>query len=158
MSVPSTTRRAALSDEGLLRVRILDPDLDIPVRAHAGDAGLDLRARQGVSLPPFARAAVPTGIAVAIPSGHGGFVLPRSGLARHHGVTLANSPGLIDAGYRGEVIVVLLNLDPIQTHVIHRGDRIAQLVVMPVLVSEPEWVDDLGDTERGGGGFGSTGF
>jgi len=140
-----------------LRVRLLDPDLEPPVRAHHDDAGLDLRARMDSSLGPGGRVAMPTGVAVAIPPGHGGLVLPRSGLARHHGVTVANSPGLVDPGYRGEIIVVLVNLDPTETHVVHRGDRIGQLVVVPVVVADVEFVDDLGDTRRGGGGFGSSG-
>ena len=140
-----------------LRVRILDPSLPLPTRAHPDDAGLDLRSRVDVILGPGERAAVPTGIAVAVPEGHGGFVLPRSGLARQHGVTLANSPGLIDPGYRGEVVVVLINLDPEHPHQVVRGERIAQLVVMAVVGGEVEVVADLGETARGGAGFGSSG-
>ena len=146
-----------MTGQPVLRLRVLDPDLALPVRAHDDDAGLDLRARHDVVLAPGERAAVPTGVAVAVPPGHGGFVLPRSGLARHHGITVANSPGLVDPGYRGEVIVVLVNLDPAATATIRRGDRIAQLVVAPVLGGPFEVVDDLGQTGRGGGGFGSTG-
>ena len=140
-----------------LRVQVLDPQLDPPWRAHDDDAGLDLRARHDVRLEPGERAAVATGIAVGVPAGHGGFVLPRSGLARDHGVTVANSPGLIDPGYRGEVFVVLVNLDLHEAYTVHRGDRIAQLVVMPVVGGPVALVEHLGDTRRGGGGFGSSG-
>lgn len=135
----------------------LDLDLPLPRYAHAGDAGLDLHAREGAVLPAGGgRALVPTGLAVAIPPGHGAFVLPRSGLALRHGVTVMNAPGLIDAAYRGEVKVVLLNTDPVEDYEVHRGDRIAQLVVMRV--EEVAWqvVDELDGVDRGGG-FGHTG-
>ncbi len=135
----------------------LDPDLPLPAYAHPGDAGLDLHARVDALIPAGGgRTLVPTGIAVAIPSGHAGFVLPRSGLALNHGVAVANAPGLIDAAYRGELKVVLLNTDPEHDYTVHRGDRIAQLVVQRV--EEVAWqvVDELDGIDRGGG-FGHTG-
>jgi dUTP diphosphatase len=135
----------------------LDPDLPLPAYAHPGDAGLDLRARQdAVVAPAGGRALVPTGLAVAIPPGHAGFVLPRSGNALKHGVTVANAPGLIDAAYRGELQVVLLNTDPTEPFHVTRGERIAQLVVQRV--EEVAWheVDALDDNDRGGG-FGHSG-
>jgi len=138
-------------------VRRLDPDLPLPAHARPGDAGVDLVAREGAVLAPGGgRALVPTGIALALPSGYAGFVQPRSGLALHHGVTVLNSPGLIDCGYRDELKVLLVNLDPADAFEIHRGDRIAQLVVQSVgeVVWEP--VEELPASERGGG-FGHTG-
>ncbi len=135
----------------------LDPDLPLPTYAQAGDAGLDLRAREdAVIAPAGGRGLVPTGLAVAIPPGHAGFVLPRSGNALNHGVTVANAPGLIDAAYRGELKVVLLNTDPTEPFVVRRGERIAQLVVQRV--EEVAWqeVDALDDNDRGGG-FGHSG-
>jgi dUTP pyrophosphatase len=135
----------------------LDRDLPLPSYAHAGDAGLDLVARDGVVLSPGGgRAIVPTGIAIAIPQGHAGFVLPRSGLALKHGVTVVNAPGLIDSAYRGEIKVVLLNTDPSQPYEIHRGDRIAQLVVQQFVTVRWAEVDVL-DGEDRGGGFGHSG-
>jgi dUTP pyrophosphatase len=140
-----------------LRVRRLDPEVPLPRYAHPGDAGLDLVAASAVRLEPGARAAVPTGIAVAIPAGWVGLVHPRSGLARRHGVTVTNAPGTIDAGYRGEVQVLLVNLgqEPVD---LARGDRIAQLLLQPVGVASVVEVADLDDTARGAGGFGSTGL
>ena len=135
----------------------LDPGMDLPVHAHEGDAGVDLRARDGVLLAPAGgRALVATGIAVAIPRGHAGFVLPRSGLALHHGVTVANAPGLIDSRYRRELKVVLLNTDPTRPYRVHRGDRIAQLVVQRI--EDTRWVpvERLDEDDRGGG-FGHSG-
>jgi dUTP pyrophosphatase len=135
----------------------LDPDLPLPAYAHPGDAGLDLHARQDVTIPAGGgRALVPTGIALAIPPGHAGFVLPRSGLALRHGIGVVNAPGLIDAAYRGELKVVLLNTDPDADYTVHRGDRIAQLVVQRV--DEVAWdvVDSLDGLDRGGG-FGHSG-
>ena len=135
----------------------LDPDLPLPAYAHPGDAGLDLYAREDATVAAAGgRALVPTGIAVAIPPGHAGFVLPRSGLALRHGITVVNAPGLIDAAYRGELKVVLLNTDPADDYTVHRGDRIAQLVVQRV--EEVAWdvVDDLDGADRGGG-FGHSG-
>ncbi len=140
-----------------LPVRRLRPDAVVPARAHPGDAGLDLYAVEPLELPPGGRAACPTGLAVAIPEGHAGLVVPRSGLARKHGVTVANAPGLIDAGYRGELTVVLVNLGE-EVHRIAPGDRIAQLVVVPVALPAPVVVEELPASDgRGEGGFGSTG-
>jgi dUTP pyrophosphatase len=139
-------------------VRRLDPDLPLPTAQHEGDAGLDLVAREGVVLAPGGgRAAVPTGIALAIPAGYAGFVQPRSGLARRHGITCLNTPGLIDAGYRDEVSVLLVNTDPTEPFEIKRGDRIAQLVIQRVEAVEWHEVEALDDSERGLGGWGSTG-
>jgi len=136
----------------------LDPGLSLPAYANAGDAGLDLLASEGVVLRAGGgRALVPTGIAVAIPEGHAGFVQPRSGLALKHGVTCLNTPGLIDCGYRDELKVLLVNTDPSDDYEVHRGDRIAQLVVQRVEQAELVVVDDLGPSPRGTGGFGSTG-
>lgn len=135
----------------------LDPDLPLPTYAHPGDAGLDLRARIDTRVSPRGgRMLVPTGIAIAIPPGHAGFVLPRSGMALNHGVTVVNAPGLIDAAYRGEIKVILLNTDADHEFEVHRGDRIAQLVVQRV--EEVAWheVDSLEGDDRGGG-FGHTG-
>ncbi|MFM8944940.1 MAG: dUTP diphosphatase [Actinomycetota bacterium] len=137
--------------------RRLDPGMSLPTRAHPGDAGLDLRAASDVTVAPGERAMVPTGLAVAIPEGHAGFLLPRSGLAAREGLTLANAPGLIDAGYRGEIVCAVVNLDPEHAASIARGDRIAQLVVVAIPVAEPIEVTDLSTTARGEGGFGSTG-
>jgi dUTP pyrophosphatase len=140
-----------------LPVRRLHPDAVVPARAHPGDAGLDLTAIGAHDLPPGGRAAVATGLAVAIPEGHAGLVVPRSGLARRHGVTVANAPGLIDAGYRGELIVLLVNLGA-EVHRIAPGDRVAQLVVVPVALPAAREVDELPASDgRGHGGFGSTG-
>ena len=139
-------------------VRRLDPALPLPAAAHAGDAGYDLRAREAAVIAPAGgRAAVPTGIAVAIPPGFAGLVLPRSGLALRHGVTCLNAPGLIDAGYRDEIRVILVNHDPAEPFKIDVGDRIAQLVIQAVETVEWDEVADLGETARGPGGFGSTG-
>ena len=141
-----------------IAVRRLDPALPLPSAAHAGDAGYDLRAREAVVIGPAGgRAAVPTGIAVAIPPGFAGLVLPRSGLALRHGVTCLNAPGLIDAGYRDEIRVILVNHDPAEPFKIDVGDRIAQLVIQAVEAVEWDEVTDLGETARGLGGFGSTG-
>lgn len=137
-------------------VRRLDPDLPLPAYAHAGDAGLDLVAAATVTLAPGARALVSTGLAVAIPPGYAGFVLPRSGVALRRGVTVLNAPGLIDAGYRGEIKVLLVNHDPAPV-TLERGERIAQLVVQSVERAELTEVRELPPSERGGGGFGSTG-
>lgn len=135
----------------------LDPDLELPTYARDGDAGLDLRARHDIVIPHGGgRRLMPTGIAVAIPPGHAGFVLPRSGLALNHGVTVLNSPGLIDAAYRGEIKVVLVNTDPNTDYEVTRGDRIAQLVVQRVERVRWNEVDEL-DGEHRGGGFGHTG-
>lgn len=129
----------------------------LPTRAHEGDAGLDLYAAEAARLGPGERASVGTGIAVAIPSGYAGLVLPRSGLAKRHGITLPNAPGLIDAGYRGELRVLLLNADPMEPFDVTPGDRIAQLVVTPLADAEPVEVASLDETSRGLAGFGSSG-
>jgi len=128
-----------------------------PVRAHGDDAGLDLHAAEAASLRPGERASIGTGVAVAIPEGRAGLVLPRSGLAARHGIALVNAPGLIDAGYRGELRVLLLNTDRSATFEVSPGDRIAQLVIVRHEVPEPEEVPSLEETARGAGGFGSTG-
>jgi len=140
-----------------LEVLRLTVDASLPSYAHAGDAGLDLTAAADVTLTPFERALVPTGIAVAIPDGYAGFVQPRSGLAIRHGLSFVNTPGLIDSHYRGEISVVAINLDPLNPIVICRGDRIAQLVIQPVAHVEVIEVPALASTVRGEGGFGSTG-
>jgi dUTP pyrophosphatase len=139
-----------------LPVKRLDPDLALPRYAHEGDAGLDLCAAADVEIEPGRRALVPTGIAVAIPEGYAGFVQPRSGLALRHGLSFANTPGLVDSRYRGEIKIVAVNLDPDTPISISRGDKIAQLVIQPVAHAEPVEVADLDDTARGEGGFGST--
>jgi dUTP pyrophosphatase len=140
-----------------LPVRRLDPGLPLPAYAHPGDAGADLRAATEVVLPPGGRATVGTGIAIAVPDGYAAFVHPRSGLASRHGITLVNAPGTVDAGYRGEVKVVLLNTDLAEPFTVRRGDRIAQLVVQPVTRAQFLDSDELPPTPRGDGGFGSTG-
>ena len=140
-----------------LEVQRLDPGLPLPAYAHDGDAGLDLYAAETLTLPPGARATVRTGIAVAIPHGNAGFVLPRSGLALRRGLSLVNTPGLIDAGYRGEIRVSVINHDREAAVTIARGDRIAQLVIQRIETVDLVEVDKLPDTSRGTGGFGSTG-
>lgn len=136
----------------------LDPDLPLPSYAREGDAGADLVAREDVSLPAGGgRSLVPTGVAVAIPVGYAGLVLPRSGLALRHGVTVLNAPGLIDAGYRGELTVLLVNTDPSFAYTVHRGDRVAQLVVVGVEQVVVAVVGALPESERGSGGFGHSG-
>ena len=139
-------------------LRRLDPDLPAPAYARDGDAGADLVAREGAWLAPNGgRALIPTGIAVAIPAGYAGFVQPRSGLASRHGVTCLNTPGLIDSGYRDELRVLLVNLDPSEAYEVHRGDRIAQLVIQAVEHASFQPVPDLPPSERGLGGFGHSG-
>jgi dUTP pyrophosphatase len=140
-----------------LPVRRLDPGLPLPAYAHPGDAGADLCAAEDVELPPGGRATVGTGVAVAVPDGHAAFVHPRSGLASRHGITVVNAPGTVDAGYRGEVRVVLLNTDQREPFTVRRGDRIAQLVVQPVTRVRFLEVAELPASPRGEGGFGSTG-
>lgn len=137
-------------------VRRLREDAVLPVNAYSGDAGLDLAACEGTTLGPGERATVPTGIAVEIPAGHAGFVLPRSGLAARHGISVVNSPGLIDSGYRGEIRVVLLNSDRHNAFTVEPGMRVAQLVIAPVAVVRLVEVDELALSERGGQGFGSS--
>ena len=140
-----------------LGVRRLHPDARLPLRAHDDDAGHDLHSVEAVTLAPGERAMVATGIAIELPEGHAGLVVPRSGLAARHGISVVNAPGLIDAGYRGELKVLLLNTDRSEPFAIEVGDRIAQLVVAPVAAPDVVEVDDLGATARGAGGFGSTG-
>jgi dUTP diphosphatase len=139
-----------------LLVKRLHDGATMPVRAYEGDAGLDLSACERVELEPGARAVVGTGLAVAIPDGHAGFVQPRSGLAARHGIAVVNSPGLVDSGYRGEVKVVLLNTDRDEAFVVEPGMRIAQLVVVPVATPPPVEVQELPASERGEKGFGSS--
>ena len=135
----------------------LHEDAELPTAAHPGDAGLDLRSIIDVEVAPGERAMVSTGVAVAIPLGHAGLVLPRSGLASNHGLTLANAPGLIDAGYRGEIICAVVNLDPTEAVRIAKGDRIAQLVIVAIPEVKSTWAEQLPPSHRGTGGFGSTG-
>ena len=139
-----------------LPIRRLHEDAVLPERAYAGDAGLDLAACERHELGPGERAVVGTGLAVAIPAGHAGFVQPRSGLAAKHGLTIVNTPGLVDEGYRGELRVILLNTDAREPFVVEPGMRIAQLVVLPVPALDPVEVDELPDSERGVRGFGSS--
>jgi dUTP pyrophosphatase len=140
-----------------LSVAKLKDEAVLPTRAHEGDAGLDLYACEAAHIGPGERWSVGTGVAIEIPEGHAGLVLPRSGLAKKHGIALVNSPGLIDSGYRGEVRVLLLNTDPAETFRVEPGDRIAQLVIAPIASAEPIEVDSLTDSARGDGGFGSSG-
>jgi dUTP pyrophosphatase len=139
-----------------LSIQRLRDDAVVPTRAYAGDAGLDLASCERVELGPGERATVATGLAVAIPDGYAGFVQPRSGLASRHGITIVNTPGLVDSGYRGELKVILLNTDATETFVVEPGMRIAQLVVMEVPEIDPVEVDELPESERGGRGFGSS--
>jgi len=135
----------------------LKDEATLPTRAHDGDAGLDLYACEAAHIGPGERWSIGTGIAVEVPDGHAGLVLPRSGLAREHGISLVNAPGLIDTGYRGEVSVLLLNTDPAETFRVAPGDRIAQLVITPIAVAEPVESAALAESARGEGGFGSSG-
>lgn len=140
-----------------LAIKRLDKGIALPRYQHAGDAGLDLPSRIDYVIEPGERAMIPTGIAVAIPEGYAGFVMIRSGLAARHGIACVNSPGLIDAGYRGEIFVIMLNTDRSKPFHIKRGDRIAQLVLQRVVEAVVVEMDDLDETSRGEGGFGSTG-
>ncbi len=140
-----------------LPFRRLRTEARLPAARHPGDAGLDLHAAVDAVVAPGARAMIPTGVAVAIPEGHAGLVLPRSGLASKQGLTLANAPGLIDAGYRGEVVCAVVNLDPNDAVSIATGDRIAQLMIVELPAVEPTWAEELPGSARGEGGFGSTG-
>ena len=140
-----------------LKIKLLDDGLPMPRYQHEGDAGLDLPSRVDLVILPGERAMVPTGLAVAIPRGYAGFVLPRSGLASRHGIALVNSPGLVDSGYRGEMSIIMINTDKNEPFHIRRGDRIAQLVIQRVEVVSIAGVDALDETSRGAGGFGSTG-
>lgn len=140
-----------------LRFQRLSEDAVLPRQAHPGDAGFDLHAAEPAHIGPGERWQVKTGLSVAIPPGHAGLVLPRSGLAHKHGISLVNGPGLIDSGYRGEVGVLLLNNDPAEIFRVEPGDRIAQLVIISLPDIDLIEVEELGETERGSGGFGSTG-
>jgi dUTP pyrophosphatase len=140
-----------------LKVQLLTDSAVLPTRAHEGDAGLDLHASEAAHIGPGERWQVATGIALEIPEGHAGLILPRSGLARRNGISLVNAPGLIDAGYRGEIKVLLLNNDPAEVFRIKPGDRIAQLLITPYVTAEPVRAEGLTETDRGDGGFGSTG-
>lgn len=140
-----------------LPVQLLDPELGVPAYEHPGDAGLDLRARTTVTINPGEHVVIPTGIAVAIPTGTLGFITPRSGLAAKHALSIVNTPGTIDAGYRGELAVIAINHHPSAPVTIERGQRIAQLIIMPVFHAQITVVDVLDDTVRGTGGFGSSG-
>ncbi|MFP1602300.1 dUTP diphosphatase [Microbacterium sp. 2216-1] len=131
---------------------------NVPAYAHPGDAGADLVSTEAVRLEPGERALVPTGVRIALPEGYAAFVVPRSGLAVKHGITVVNTPGTVDAGYRGEIKVTLLNTDSKQAYDVAVGDRIAQLIIMPVVQARFEPVEALPDSVRGAGGFGSTGY
>lgn len=146
-----------MDNKVVLPIKRLDPTLELPSYAYDGDAGLDLRSNEDVTLAPFERRLVGTGLAVAIPEGYAGFVQPRSGLALREGLSMANTPGLIDAHYRGELKVCAINLDPSKNIHIERGERIAQLVIQRVPVVSLLEVDELDETDRGAGGFGSSG-
>jgi dUTP diphosphatase len=139
-----------------LPIKKLRDNAVVPVRAYAGDAGLDLSSCERVELAPGSRALVPTGLAVAIPEGYAGYVQPRSGLAAKHGISMVNTPGLIDSGYRGELLVLLLNTDREETFVVEPGMRIAQLVVLEIPGVDPVEVDELPESDRGVRGFGSS--
>lgn len=138
-------------------IKKLSPEAQIPSYAYEGDAGLDLRSNETVVLQPFERALIPTGLAIALPDGYAGFVQPRSGMAIKKGLSILNTPGLIDAHYRGELKIIAINLDPHESIVIEKGDRIAQLVIQAVPSVTLLEVDELDETDRGEGGFGSSG-
>jgi dUTP diphosphatase len=140
-----------------LPVKRLNDEARLPQRAHDGDAGLDLCACEAAHLGPGERWSVGTGIAIEVPDGHAGLVLPRSGLAREHGIALVNAPGLIDSGYRGELRILLLNTDPAETFRVNAGDRIAQLLITPIAQPVPVEAGELAESGRGDGGFGSSG-
>lgn len=146
-----------MSERIEIPVLLLDEGLEAPRYAYPGDAGLDLRCRADFTLEPFERRAVPCGVAIQLPEGYAALVLPRSGLARRHGISLVNTPGLIDSNYRGEITAILVNLDPHQAFSAKRGDRIAQLVVLRVADAAPVLVGELEDSSRGDAGFGSSG-
>jgi dUTP pyrophosphatase len=141
-----------------LKIKILDKNIPVPKFAHKGDAGIDLYSSIDCILKPFERKLVPTGIKIEIPKGYAGFVQPRSGLAINHGISLVNTPGLIDCGYRGEVKAILINFDPVENFEIKKGDKICQLVIMKIENTDIAFKDELEDSDRGEGGFGSTGL
>jgi dUTP pyrophosphatase len=153
LALPTSIKLLAVE----LKVTRTKEGATLPSRAHEGDAGLDLYACEAAHIGPGERWSVGTGIAVEVPDGHAGLVLPRSGLAREHGISLVNGPGLIDPGYRGEINVLLLNTDPAEVFRIEPGDRIAQLVIAPIALAEPVEVEALAESARGDGGFGSSG-
>lgn len=140
-----------------VNIKRLDPEVELPCYAYEGDAGLDIRANESVDIPPHERALISTGLAIALPDGYAGFMQPRSGMALKRGLSIANTPGLIDAHYRGELKVIAVNLDPRETVHIERGERIAQLVIQEVPLVKLIEVDELDETDRGVGGFGSSG-
>lgn len=140
-----------------LKVKLLEPDASVPFYVYEGDAGLDLSSTIDITLAPGERALIPTGIAIAIPDGFAGFVQPRSGLAAREGLGIVNTPGLIDSHYRGELVVIAINLDPHKNIFIAKGMRIAQLVIQEIPLVHISLVDDLDDTDRGSNGFGSSG-
>ena len=140
-----------------VNIKRLDPSVELPTYAYEGDAGLDLRSNETIDIHPFERVLIPTGLAIALPDGYAGFVQPRSGMALKRGLTIANTPGLIDAHYRGELKVIAVNIDARETIHIERGERIAQLVIQRVPVVHLNEVEELDKTDRGCGGFGSSG-
>lgn len=140
-----------------VRIKRIDKDLPLPRYAHTGDAGCDLYSREEVVIKPGERVLVGTGIAISLPKGHAAFIQPRSGLAAKHGITIVNTPGLIDCQYRGEIKIILLNTDSKESFIVKRGDKIAQMVVQKVEEAQFIEVDELDETQRGAGGFGSTG-
>ncbi len=141
-----------------IKLKQLDPDLPIPKYAHKDDAGCDLYSQTDLILKPGERALMPTGIQIAIPVGYAGFIQPRSGIALTHGISIVNSPGIVDSSYRGEIKVILINLDKKKTVKLKKGEKVCQLTIQKVEKADFELVDDLDKTERGGGGFGSTGL
>jgi len=141
-----------------IKIKILDRSIPVPEYAHAGDAGLDLYSSINCELRPFERKKIPTGIKISIPQSYAGFIQPRSGLAAKNGISIVNTPGLIDSGYRGEVCAILINLDPKNVFKVKKGDKICQLVIQKVEKIKLEITEDLGETSRGEGGFGSTDF
>ncbi|MCL2455700.1 MAG: dUTP diphosphatase [Micrococcales bacterium] len=155
--MPTTDEQVTAGEDVTVLLHRLDPDLPPPAYAREGDAGADLMTAVDIELAPGERATVPTGVAIALPQGWAAFVHPRSGLAARHGLTVVNAPGTIDAGYRGEIQVVLLNTDTTQPVVLRRGDRIAQLVVQRVARARFEEVSELPSSDRGAAGFGSSG-
>jgi len=140
-----------------IKIKILDRSIPVPKYAHTGDAGLDLCSSINCELRPFERKKIPTGIKISIPQGYAGFIQPRSGLAAKNGISIVNTPGLIDSGYRGEVCAILINLDPENVFKVKKGDKICQLVIQKVEKFNLEITEDLDETSRGEGGFGSTG-
>ena len=155
--VPEAAAPATAAPTLRVQLKMLDPDLEAPSYAHPGDAGADLRAREDVVLMPGERKLVPTGVAIALPDGFVALIHPRSGLATKHGLTIVNAPGTVDAGYRGEISVTLLNTDSSQPIELRRGDRIAQMVIQRVEHAQFIPVSELSESVRGTGGFGSTG-